>query len=238
MPDMKKKFKRKDISLILDKLSKAYPEAGCALEYDNKFHLLIAVVLSAQTTDVGVNKVTPRLWARYPDSAALAHADRQEVEKIISSIGLYRSKAKNIISLSKSLQERLSKMSDKDRSACKNSPDNKDGVPSDFDELVKLSGVGRKTANVVLAEGFGEQRMPVDTHVFRVSNRIGMSSANDVFKTEEELKELIPYDRLTESHHLLIWHGRKCCSARKPDCLNCPVFDHCNTGDFFLDIEK
>ncbi|MDD6154017.1 MAG: endonuclease III [Eubacteriales bacterium] len=195
---------------ILDRLAIEYPEAGCALEHRNPFELLVATVLSAQTTDKSVNKVTPALFAKYPDAKALGAADPKDVEQYIKRIGMYHQKAKNIVALSASLAEKY------------------DGkVPQDFNKLTELSGVGRKTANVVLAEAFGEQHIAVDTHVFRVSNRIGLAHEKDVLKTEKALMETLPENRWTEAHHLLIFHGRNCCSARKPDCANCCVRELC-----------
>lgn len=195
---------------IINLLEKMHPEAKCALDHRNNFELLIAVVLSAQTTDVSVNKVTPALFEKYSDPGLLAKADVSDVENYIRTIGLYKNKSKNIINLSKALVEEF------------------DGkVPGTFDDLVKLPGVGRKTANVVLAEAFGEQRIAVDTHVFRVSNRIGLADSGDVLETENDLMNILPDDKWTRAHHLLIFHGRRCCSAKKPDCQNCPIGHIC-----------
>ncbi|MBR3053945.1 MAG: endonuclease III, partial [Firmicutes bacterium] len=165
---MRKTLNRQEAVRVLDALRQAYPDAGCALKHMDVFELLICVVLSAQTTDKSVNNVSPSLFARYPDAASLAAAHPAEVEDIIRTIGMYRTKAKNIIALAKILTEKYGGK-----------------VPGDFDTLVSLPGVGRKTANVVLAEGFGEQYIAVDTHVFRVSNRIGLVDAKDVLATEE-----------------------------------------------------
>jgi len=198
------------VPVILDRLRERYPEAGCALEYDTHFHLLCAVMLSAQTTDVSVNKVTPELFREFPDPAAMAEAPAGRVEELIHSIGLYKNKAKNLIGMSKKLIECFGGV-----------------VPGDFEQLVSLPGVGRKTANVVLAEGFGVQKIAVDTHVFRVSNRIGLADADNVEKTEEMLMSRIDENRWTESHHLLIFHGRNCCRARKPSCGECPIREFC-----------
>ncbi len=195
---------------MLDLLLQAYPEAGCALEHVDTFELLIAVALSAQTTDVSVNKVTPQLFAKYPDAKALAEADQEDVIELIRTIGMYKTKSKNIIKLAQAL--------------CR---DHGGIVPEDYDALVALPGVGRKTANVVLAEGFGHQKIAVDTHVFRVSNRIGLADEKDVLKTEYALMDILPEDRWTQAHHLLIWHGRRCCSARKPKCEDCPISGLC-----------
>ena len=192
------------VKAILDALAAAYPDAECALRHQNVFELLVAVVLSAQTTDKSVNEVTPALFAAYPDAAALAASDLQDVEEKIRRIGMYRVKAKNIVGLARKLQTEYGGV-----------------VPQDFTALTSLPGVGRKTANVVLSVGFGEQHIAVDTHVFRVSNRIGLVREKDVLATEEALMRTIPQDRWSHAHHLLIFHGRNCCTAKKPACKNC-----------------
>lgn len=201
---------QKSVPEILDILEKEYPTAGCELDFDTTFHLLISVVLSAQTTDTSVNRVTPELFAKYPDAFALAEADQADVEACIRRIGMFRAKSKNVIALSRKLVA-----------------DYGGEVPGDQDELQSLPGVGRKTANVVMAEGFGAQRIAVDTHVFRVSNRIGLVCEKDVAKTEAALMRVLPEDRWTRTHHLLIFHGRYCCSARKPACDKCPLAHLC-----------
>lgn len=203
-------MKKEKVNEILDLLEKEYPDAECALDYDSVFHLLLAVVLSAQTTDVSVNKVTPELFKKYETPKQLAQADEKEVAEIIRTIGMYRTKSKNIINLAKMLVEKY------------------DGiVPESDGELVKLPGVGRKTANVVMAVGFGHQRIAVDTHVFRVSNRIGLVNESDVLKTELALMKTIPENRWTKTHHSLIFHGRRCCTARNPKCDECVIKDLC-----------
>lgn len=195
---------------MLDLLLEMHPEAACALEHRDPFELLIAVVLSAQTTDVSVNKVTPELFRRYPDPESLAAADQNDVMQIIKTIGLYRNKSANIIRLAGKLVSDFGGI-----------------VPSDYDSLLSLPGVGRKTANVVLAEGFGVPRIAVDTHVFRVSNRIGITDGKDVTATEEMLMKRLPEDSWIRAHHLLIFHGRKCCRARKPSCSECRISHIC-----------
>ena len=203
-------MERNEIIKVLDILRETYPEAKCALDHVNTFELLVAVCLSAQTTDKSVNKVTPKLFGKYPDAFSLAEARQEDVEELIRTIGMYRTKSRNIINLAKELASKF------------------DGVvPKDYDSLVSLPGVGRKTANVVLSVGFGEQRIAVDTHVFRVANRIGLVKANDVLKTELALMEVIPNDRWSETHHSLIFHGRNVCDARKPRCKECPIKDLC-----------
>lgn len=199
-------LKKDNIIKVLDILENTYPDAECALNHVDVFQLIIAVALSAQTTDKSVNLITPALFEAYPDAFSLAEADVSEIEEKIRRIGMYRTKAKNISSLAKQLVEIY------------------DGnVPDDYDKLVQLPGVGRKTANVVLSVGFGHQRIAVDTHVFRVSNRIGIVKEKDVLKTELSLMKKIPEERWSKTHHSLIFHGRNCCTARKPDCDNCPI---------------
>ncbi|MBP3383859.1 MAG: endonuclease III [Firmicutes bacterium] len=199
-------FNNTEINEILDRLEQQYPDADCALDHRNVFELLVAVVLSAQTTDVSVNKVTPDLFAAYPDAAALAEAPEAELQEKLRRIGMYKTKARNIRNLAIQLTEKYGGQ-----------------VPEDYDQLVELPGVGRKTANVVLAVGFGHQRIAVDTHVFRVANRIGLVSEKDVLKTELALMEALPEARWSRTHHSLIFHGRQCCSARNPKCSECPI---------------
>lgn len=194
----------------MDILKEMYPDADCELDFRDTFQLLISVVLSAQTTDKHVNAVTPRLFARFPGPAQLAAAEREEVVDIIKSIGLYQNKSKNIIALSRKLMDLHG-----------------GNVPGTYEELTALPGVGRKTANVVLSNGFGVQRIAVDTHVFRVANRIGLAEAKDVLKTELALMEILPQDRWSQTHHMLIWHGRRTCHARKPSCGTCALAELC-----------
>jgi endonuclease-3 len=206
----RKLLKKDEIIAVLDLLRERYPDAECALVHRSVFELLVAVTLSAQTTDISVNNVTPELFRRWGDAAALAGADVAEVETVIRRIGMYRQKSANIVRLSRRLLEDF------------------DGeVPRDMDALQSLPGVGRKTANVVLAVGFGEQRIAVDTHVFRIANRIGLCNAPDVTKTEDALMKRLPRERWTEAHHSIIWHGRNTCAARKPDCEACVIQDYC-----------
>ena len=198
------------IKEVLDILEETYPDAECALHHQNVFQLIVAVALSAQTTDKLVNVVTPALFERYPDADALAAADVEEVSEYIKRIGMYKTKAKNIVGMAQKLVS-----------------DYGGQVPEDYDALVSLPGVGRKTANVVLSVGFGHQRIAVDTHVFRVANRIGLVHEKDVLKTEISLMERIPEERWSRTHHSLIFHGRQCCDARKPKCDDCPINTLC-----------
>ena len=203
-------MKKETVIRILDALKVEYPDAECALIHRNVFELLISVVLSAQTTDKGVNKVTPALFNKYPDASKLSKASPDEVAEYIKTIGMYKTKSKNIVNLAKKLEEEYAGQ-----------------VPGDYDSLISLPGVGRKTANVVLSVGFGEQHIAVDTHVFRVSNRIGLVKASDVIKTEEGLMKSLPHNRWTEAHHSLIFHGRNCCHARNPKCDGCCIETYC-----------
>ncbi|MDD7215063.1 MAG: endonuclease III [Firmicutes bacterium] len=195
---------------VLDILEKTYPDAECALHHKNVFQLIVAVALSAQTTDKSVNQVTPALFEKYPDAESLAAADVSEVSEYIKRIGMYKTKAKNIVGMARKLVS-----------------DYGGQVPEDYDALVSLPGVGRKTANVVLSVGFGQQRIAVDTHVFRVANRIGLVHEKDVLKTELSLMDRIPEERWSRTHHSLIFHGRQCCDARKPKCDDCPINTFC-----------
>lgn len=200
----------KKVEKILDLLESAYPEAKCALDFKDSYQLIVAVALSAQTTDKSVNKVTPKLFEKYPTVFDLAVASVNDVTEHIRTIGMYRTKSRNIVSMAQKIVTEF------------------DGeVPSDYDSLVSLPGVGRKTANVVQAEWFGFQRIAVDTHVFRVSNRIGFVHEKDVLKTEQALMKTIPKNRWSKSHHVLIFHGRNCCIARKARCEECPIEELC-----------
>ncbi len=187
------------------------PEPVTELEYDNHFTLTVAVVLSAQATDVSVNKATKTLFADHDTPEAIFALGEEGLKKYIKTIGLYNSKAKNIIALCRLLIDNYNSQ-----------------IPNEFDELIKLPGVGRKTANVVLNCAFGKPTMAVDTHVFRVANRIGFSNGKTPEKVEKDLLELIPEKWLTHGHHWLILHGRYVCKARKPLCGECNISDYCN----------
>lgn len=191
---------------VMRELEKLYPEARPELNFSNPFETLIATILSAQCTDKRVNMVTARLFPLFPDAFAMAKLEPEELEPHIRECGLYRNKAKNIIAACRALAEQYNGV-----------------VPSTRSELMKLPGVGQKTAGVVLMAAFGDDQFPVDTHVFRVSRRIGMADANTPEKVEVQLKELLPKEIWTFGHHLLIWHGRRVCDARKPACERCPL---------------
>lgn len=196
---------------VLNRLVSRYPEAQTALDYDDAWQLLVVTVLSAQTTDENVNKVAPSLFERYPTPSDLAEANPEEVEEIIFSTGFYRQKTKSIISLAQDLEELY------------------DGeVPADIDELVKLRGVGRKTASVVLAEVWGVPAIAVDTHVKRVTNRLGLTSETDPNKIEADLKALYPLDTWSGLSMRFIQFGRDTCDAKSPRCGQCELFGLCD----------
>jgi endonuclease-3 len=196
---------------ILDILEKAHPEAACALSHGNAFQLAVATILSAQCTDERVNMVTPRLFARFPTPAALAAAPPAELQEIIRSTGFFRAKARSLIGFAQGLVERHG-----------------GEVPPRMDALVKLPGIGRKTANVVLGHAFGvNEGIAVDTHVLRVANRLGLVAADDPAVVEAQLMKLIPRERWTRTTDLIIFHGRKVCDARRPACGACPLFGLC-----------
>lgn len=191
---------------VMRELEKLYPEARPELNFSNPYETLIATILSAQCTDKRVNMVTAKLFPLFPDAFAMAKLEPEELEPHIRECGLYRNKAKNIVAACRALVEQY------------------DGVvPSTREQLMKLPGVGQKTAGVVLMAAFGDDQFPVDTHVFRVSRRIGMADANTPEKVEIQLKNLLPREIWTFGHHLLIWHGRRVCDARKPACDRCPL---------------
>lgn len=195
---------------ILAELARLYPDAKPALHFANPYQLLVAVILSAQCTDVKVNMVTPALFAAYPDAAALAKAEPEAVEPYIKTCGLYHNKAKNLVLTARALVEQYG-----------------GEVPADHGKLTQLPGVGRKTANVVMSCAFGADAIAVDTHVFRVSNRLGLADANDVLKTEQQLMQNIPRRQWSLAHHWIIYHGRRVCAARKPACERCTLRAWC-----------
>lgn len=191
-------------------LTQRYPDAHCELDFTTPLELLVATVLSAQTTDVSVNRVTPALFARYPDAAALAGADRTQLEELIRPTGFFRAKSETLTRLGAALVERF------------------DGqVPGRLDDLVTLPGVGRKTANVVLGNAFGVPGITVDTHVGRLVRRFGWTSQTDPVKVEHAIGDLIPRRDWTQLSHVLIFHGRRTCHARRPACGACPVSRWC-----------
>ena len=191
-------------------LAVRYPDAHCELDFASPFELLVATVLSAQTTDVLVNLTTPALFARYPDAAALAAANPEEVEEILRPTGFFRAKTKSVMGLSRELVERYH-----------------GEVPGRLKDLVTLPGVGRKTANVVLGNAFGVPGITTDTHVMRLSLRLGYTASKDPLVVEQELGALLPRKDWTMASHRLIFHGRRTCFARRPACGACPVAAMC-----------
>lgn len=207
-----------EINEILDLLEIQYPDAECELNYETPFELLVATILSAQCTDVRVNKVTDSMFKVCNTPKQFASLTEEEIGEMIKSCGLYKSKAKKIKMTSEILYENYNSE-----------------VPDSLEELVKFPGVGRKTAGVVLSNAFGHPAIPVDTHVFRIVNRIGIVKTSTPEKTEFALMEVIPRERWSKAHHLFIFLGRRMCKARKPECTDCPIKKYCN---YFLEIVK
>jgi len=202
------------VKAILQKLDRLYPKADCELDRRNPFELLCATILSAQCTDERVNLVTPALFARFPTPAALATAPAPVIEDMIRSTGFFRNKAKSLLGAARLLCEKWA-----------------GEVPRSMDELLELPGVARKTANVVLGTAFGiAAGVVVDTHVVRLAGRLGLSRETVPEKIERDLMDLIPRARWILFSHQLIWHGRRICHARKPDCDHCPLAPHCPTA--------
>lgn len=201
---------RRNARVVLRRLHKRYPEMSTALEYDSAWQLLVATVLSAQTTDENVNRVAPVLFERYPTPEDLAAADPEDVEEVVFSTGFYRQKTKSIIALSGDLVEKFG-----------------GEVPEDLDELVTLRGVGRKTASVVLAEVWDVPAIAVDTHVKRVTNRLGITHSDDPVKIEQELRALYERKDWSGVSMRFIQFGREVCDARRPRCWECPLADRC-----------
>ena len=203
------------VAAILRGLHEAYPEATCELRYENAFQLLISTILSAQCTDVVVNQVTEKLFQKYPDARALAYANPAELEKEIRPTGFFRNKTKSIMGTSKKLLE-----------------DFHGEVPRTMEELLTLPGVARKTANVVLGTAFGiASGVVVDTHVQRLSTRLDLTKNTDPKKIEQDLMRIIPQDKWVIFSHQLIWHGRRVCNARHPQCLRCNLEKLCYSKD-------
>ena len=195
---------------LVKALSAAYPEAKCELNYDSPFHLLVSVILSAQCTDKRVNEVTKTLFKELDTPEDFAGVDAERLEKLIYSCGFYHSKARSIIDASRDIVEKYGGK-----------------VPDTFEQLLTLRGVGRKTANVVMSVAFGGNNIAVDTHVFRVSHRLGLSDGKTPFDVEKDLLATLNETDRSLMHHLLIFHGRYCCKSQKPQCNDCPVAEFC-----------
>lgn len=200
---------------IIKTLEELFPDAKAELNYQNDYQLLVAVVLSAQTTDISVNKVTPNLFKNYPSPKELAQATNKDVENLLKTLGLYRNKAKFLIELAKQIETK-----------------HQGQVPNNREDLESLAGVGRKTANVVLANAFGIPTLAVDTHVKRVSTRLGIAKkADNPLIVEKKLYKFFPQDKWIKLHHQLIFFGRYNCLARNPYCKNCPFYNICTYED-------
>ncbi|QUH25975.1 endonuclease III [Serpentinicella alkaliphila] len=204
---MLSKAKIKNVLRILEEM---YAGAESELNYSNAFELLIATILAAQCTDKRVNEVTKEIYKEYKSPEDFLTLSQVELEKMVKSCGFYKNKSQNILATCRILVEKYN-----------------GEVPSTLEELTTLPGVGRKTANVVISNVFGQDAIPVDTHVFRVSNRLGLASSDNVLTTEEQLMKNIPKRKWSEAHHWLIYHGRRICKARKPQCEECPLSIDC-----------
>ena len=207
---MKKMLTKEEVKEVIDILMELFPNAKAELNFSNSFELLVATILSAQCTDVQVNKTTPKLFKDYKTPEDYLKLTEEELGEKIRSCGFYKNKSKNILSTCKLLIENFNGQ-----------------VPDTLDELMTLPGVGRKTANVVLSNAFSKPAIAVDTHVFRVSNRIGLADSGNVLDTEKDLMKNIDKEMWSKAHHLLIFHGRRICKARKPLCEKCPLTDYC-----------
>ncbi len=218
MPRERKSDRLERATRILDALGQAYPDAASELEFGSPYQLLVATILSAQATDVSVNAATPALFDAYPTPGALAVATPAEVEPYVKTIGLYRTKAKNLVRMAGLLVERHG-----------------GEVPEAFEALLELPGVGRKTANVVASNAFGRPGIAVDTHVGRLARRLRLSRHQDPDKVERDLEKLFPTDRWIFVHHALILHGRRVCKARSPACDACALAADCPSAGTFIE---
>ena len=205
-------MKKEDYIELIKILKDYYPDATCSLDFNTSFELVVAVMLSAQCTDERVNKTTPKLFERCKTIQDFANIDINELEEIIHPCGFYKNKAKNIKLCAKQVLENFN-----------------GEVPQTMDELMSLSGIGRKSANVIMLEVFkNPQGIAVDTHAKRISNLIGLSSQKEPEKIEQDLLKIFPKEYLKDINHLLVWHGRNTCIARKPKCETCPIKNFCN----------
>ena len=211
LPRKPKQVGREVALEYIRRLRQTYPDAKCSLDHSNPYELIVATILSAQCTDVRVNMVTPALFERFPDAAALAEADREDLENRIKSTGFFRNKTKSLIGMARAVVDT-----------------HRGTIPSTMEALTKLPGVGRKTANVVLGNAFERNDgIVVDTHVTRVSFRLGLTREADPVKIEQDLMKVVPRETWTLFSHLLIFHGRSICVARRPLCERCPLNDIC-----------
>ncbi len=196
---------------IIEKLKNYYPDATCSLDFETPFQMLVAVVLSAQCTDERVNKTTPSIFSKYPTVYDFDNMDLSTLEELIHPCGFYKNKAKNLKAAARTIIEKYN-----------------GEVPNTMEELLQIPGVGRKSANVIMLEAFhNPQGIAVDTHAKRISNRIGFSNESDPLKIEQDLLKVIPKEYYYDVNHLLVWHGRKVCTARNPSCNICPIKELC-----------
>lgn len=206
-------MKKEEVIEIFEILKKEYPDAKCSLDFNSPFEMMIAVMLSAQCTDERVNKTTPYLFEKYGTPEKMAIADIKDLEKIVHPCGFYKNKAKNMKACSQKLVEEFNGV-----------------VPQNMEQLQSLPGVGRKSANVIMLEAFhNPQGIAVDTHAKRISNKMGFSKETEPEKIEKDLLKVFPKEYYYDVNHLFVWHGRKTCDARKPNCSNCDVREYCNT---------
>lgn len=206
----KKDHEQNNHEKILEELANLYPHVGPMLNFTTPFELLVATILSAQSTDKQVNRITANLFQEYNCPEDFAALEPEELEEFIKGCGLFRNKSKNIIAASKILIDKYDSQ-----------------VPSDLETLITLPGVGRKTANVVLSNAFGQDAIAVDTHVFRVANRLGLANSKNPLETEKDLQQTIPKNLWSKAHHWLITHGRQVCTARNPACSECTLGSWC-----------
>lgn len=203
-------MEKENIEKTLKVLSETYPNAKCALEFKSPYELLVSTILSAQCTDVRVNQVTEELYKEYNTPEKMISLTEEELGEKIRSCGFYKNKSKNILGATRDIIQKHG-----------------GEVPKTMEELIELPGVGRKTANVVLSNAFGVPAIAVDTHVFRVSNRLGIAKGDTPDQVEKGLMENVPREMWSDTHHYLIWHGRQICKARKPQCEICPLAPYC-----------
>ena len=207
------KNKKENLIELIELLKKAYPDATCSLDFSTPFELVVAVMLSAQCTDERVNKTTPSIFSKYKAPKDFANIELTELENLIHPCGFYKNKAKNIKACAQKILSNYNGL-----------------VPNTMEDLVKLPGVGRKSANVIMLDAYGIAKgVAVDTHAKRISNRIGLTSHSDPNKIEQDLISLFPMDYLKDINHLFVWHGRKTCTARNPKCNRCPISHLCKT---------
>lgn len=211
-----------EINELIRRLRLAHPDAHCELDYETPMQLLVATILSAQCTDARINQVTPNLFVRYPTIPDYAAADRVELEEAVHSTGFYRQKARYIQESAHIILQQYGGI-----------------LPDKMDDLMRLPGVARKTANVVLGEIYSKaEGITVDTHVKRLAKRLGLTTATDPVKVERDLMKIIPQENWIEISHLLVFHGRRVCKARRPDCVHCPLVDICPASVKFLEEEQ